>query len=185
MKNPKIFNLQWHKTEEKLPILTFQRLEPSHGSRDDNVSLSVHHFGSWNISTNTARIAMNLCTDVHGLPRGSIPTDLTDPLTFLLLPLAGQCCHFSSEISHDIHSWMKGNNSRSLLLYKLPTQLIDYRWESEVIQYYHYILPTITIDLNANLFHNIVASNSSTLYHSIWVSRTLLVVKEVHINELW
>lgn len=104
VKNPKIFNLQWHKTEEKLPILTFQRLEPSHGSRDDNVSLSVHRFGSWNISTNTARIAMNLCTDVHGLPRGSIPTDLTDPLTFLLLPLAGQCCHFSSEISHDIHS---------------------------------------------------------------------------------
>lgn len=103
----KIFNLQWHKTEEKLPILTFQRLEPSHGSRDDNVSLSVHRFGSWNISTNTARIAMNLCTDVHGLPRGSIPTDLTDPLTFLLLPLAGQCCHFSSEISHDIHSFIQ------------------------------------------------------------------------------
>lgn len=46
VKNPKIFNLQWHKTEEKLPILTFQRLEPSHGSRDDNVSLSVHRFGS-------------------------------------------------------------------------------------------------------------------------------------------
>lgn len=68
VRNPKIFNFQWHKTEEKLPILTFQRLEPSHGSREDNVSLSVHRFGP--------EISQQI---LHGLPWIYVQTFMASP----------------------------------------------------------------------------------------------------------
>lgn len=103
------------------------------------VSRSGIHFSpDWNISSATGWIALQSCTDIHGLQRMT-PTDFGDPIAVLLAPphLSSEICqHLLNDLA-DIHGslrmyhndfWLSSNFSSAATLRLTFRGLSEIEW---------------------------------------------------------